>query len=183
MDNDFSGGKRYPACDKLGPVPSKPPHRWNATINSVTTWTLLFVHLAGTEAQCIGHYRLIFSLLRMTHATNLQKFALEVSWKVALEAITINGILVDAHVAVSHPKYKHPYSVRTESWILEKVLKFVQQFSRPGKSLEKWQEVLSVFKSYNKCFTSDFFFVLVKSYSISSIHLHCIVKNLCSCVF
>ena len=32
----------------------------------------------GTEAQCIGHFRLIFSLLRMTKATKLQKFALEV---------------------------------------------------------------------------------------------------------
>ena len=77
----------------------------------------------------------------MTHATKLQKFALEVSWKVALEAITINGILVDAHVAVSRPKYKHPLRVRTESWIPEKVLKFAQQFSRSGKqrqSLEKW---------------------------------------------
>ena len=111
----------------------------------------------------------------MTHATKLQKFALEVSWKVALEAITINGILVDAHVEVSHPKYKHSYSVRTESWILEKVFKFAQQFSRPDKSLEKWQEVLSVLKSCNKYFISDVFFVLVKSYSISSIHLHCIV--------
>ena len=30
----------------------------------------------------------------MTHATKLQKFALEVSWKVALEAITINGIFL-----------------------------------------------------------------------------------------
>lgn len=32
----------------------------------------------GTDAQCIGHYKLIFSLLRMTHAKELQKFALEV---------------------------------------------------------------------------------------------------------
>lgn len=32
----------------------------------------------GTEAQCIGHYKLIFSLLRMTKAIKLQKFALEV---------------------------------------------------------------------------------------------------------
>ena len=145
MDNDFSGGKRYPAFKELGPVPSKPTHRWNATINFVTTWTLSFVHLAGTEAQCIGHYRLIFSLLRMTHATKLQKFALEVCWKVALEAITINGILVDAHVAVSHPKYKHPLRVRTESWIPEKVLKFAQQFSRPGKNLEKCLKVSWLF--------------------------------------
>ena len=32
--------------------------------------------------------------------------------------------------------------VHTESQILEKVLKFDQQFSRPGKSLEKWSKVL-----------------------------------------
>ena len=31
--------------------------------------------------------------------------------------------------------------VRTESWILEKVLKFVQQFFRPGKSLENGGKV------------------------------------------
>ena len=30
--------------------------------------------------------------------------------------------------------------VRTESQILEKVLKFAQQFSRPGKSLENGQK-------------------------------------------
>ena len=32
-------------------------------------------------------------------------------------------------------KCKFIFGVRTESWILEKVLKFAQQFSRPGKSL------------------------------------------------
>ena len=32
-------------------------------------------------------------------------------------------------------KCKFIFRVRTESWILEKVLKFAQQFSRPGKSL------------------------------------------------
>ena len=31
--------------------------------------------------------------------------------------------------------------VRTEAWILEKVLKFAQQFSRPGKSLENEDKV------------------------------------------
>ena len=31
--------------------------------------------------------------------------------------------------------------VHTQSWIIEKVLKFVQQFSRPGKSLENRDEV------------------------------------------
>ncbi|KAK3742179.1 hypothetical protein QZH41_012074 [Actinostola sp. cb2023] len=31
----------------------------------------------GTESQCIGHFKLIFSLLRMTSATKLQQYALE----------------------------------------------------------------------------------------------------------
>ena len=31
--------------------------------------------------------------------------------------------------------------VRTESWIFEKVMKFAQQFSRPGKSLENGEKV------------------------------------------
>ena len=30
------------------------------------------------------------------------------------------------------------FNIHTKSWILEKVLKFAQQFSRPEKSLEKW---------------------------------------------
>ena len=103
----------------------------------------------------------------MTHATKLQKFALEVSWKVALEAITINGIFVDAHIAVSHPKYKHPLRVRTESWIPEKVLKFAQQFSRSGKRLENrdivWKNGKKswvFFQSYNRCFINVLFFLL-----------------------
>ena len=83
----------------------------------------------------------------MTHATKLQKFALEVSWKVTLEAITINGIFVDAHIAVSHPKYKHPYSGRTESWIIGKVLKIAQQFSRSGKRLENRDKIWKMVKS------------------------------------
>ena len=33
--------------------------------------------------------------------------------------------------------YRSYHRVRTESWILKKVLKFVQLFSRPGKSLEE----------------------------------------------
>ena len=55
-------------------------------------------------------------------------------------------------------------SAPTESWILEKVLKFAQQFSRPGKSLENWDKVLKngtksrvFFESYNKCFIGNFF--------------------------
>ena len=114
----------------------------------------------------------------MTHATKLQKFALEVSWKVALEAITINGIFVDAHIAVSHPKYKHPYSGRTESWIIGKVLKIAQQFSRSGKRLENrdkiwkngkksWVFFSKLQQVFYKCFIFSFV-VLVKSYSISS---------------
>ena len=44
--------------------------------------TLVSVFLGvGTDAQCIGHFKLIFSLLRMTQATKLQKFALEVRQK------------------------------------------------------------------------------------------------------
>ena len=121
----------------------------------------------------------------MIHATKLQKFALEVSWKVALEAITINGILVDAHVAVSHPKYKHPLRVRTKSWIPEKVLKFAQQFSRSGKRLENrdivWKNGKKswvFFQSYNRCFISVLFFLLsFWSNLIQSRPYVCIVKT------
>ena len=50
-------------------------------------------------------------------------------------------------------------------------MKFAQQFSRPGKSLEnKWEKVLSFFfQSYGKCFRSETFSVLVKSYSFSRV--------------
>ena len=68
--------------------------------------------------------------------------------------------------------------VRTESWILEKVFKFAQQFSRPGKSLEneiksgknesELQQVL-----YNVIF----FFVLFKSRSVSPVCLQRSMKK------
>ena len=55
--------------------------------------------------------------------------------------------------------------VRTESWILEKVLKFAQRFSRPGKSLENGDKVWKngkkswvYFQSYNKWFISEILF-------------------------
>ena len=34
------------------------------------------------------------------------------------------------------------FRVGIDSWIIEKVLKFAEQFSSPGKSLEKWNKVM-----------------------------------------
>ena len=49
------------------------------------------------------------------------------------------------------------HRVRTESWIIEKVLKFAQQLSRPGKSLENVDAPGKMVKSLeNKCFRRDF---------------------------
>ena len=42
-------------------------------------------------------------------------------------------------------KCKFIFGVRTESWILEKVLKFARQFSSPGKSLVNGDKEKSVF--------------------------------------
>ena len=67
------------------------------------------------------------------------------------------------------------YRVRTKSWILEKVLKFSRQFSRPGKSLKmviKSEKMLKSFEFFLFVFfkaTSALqvnFFVFIKSYSI-----------------
>ena len=68
--------------------------------------------------------------------------------------------------------------VRIESWSLEKFLKLIcPAFLRLGKSLEKWWRVLSFFQSYNQSALYVFFFVLVKSYSVSPVHLQCIMKK------
>ena len=76
--------------------------------------------------------------------------------------------------------------VRTKSWILQKDLKFSQQFSRPEKiwkvEIKSGKIVKSLefflFQCYNnKCLISDNFFVSVKSYSISPICLHPIMKK------
>ena len=71
-----------------------------------------------------------------------------------------------------------------------KVLKFTPSFSRPGKSLENGDKVWKhgkkswfFFQSYRKCVISRIFFVLVKSYSISSVRLHIIKKALFLCFF
>ena len=55
-------------------------------------------------------------------------------------------------------------------------MKFAQQFSRPGKSLKNREKarkkiVKSFFESFNKCFASEIFFLLVKSYSILPVHV------------
>ena len=71
--------------------------------------------------------------------------------------------------------------VHTESWILEKVLKFALQFSRSGKSLENgdivWKKWLKVLSFFFKATTSNNFFALVKSYSISPVCLRRIMKK------
>ena len=71
------------------------------------------------------------------------------------------------------------HRVPTESWILEKVLTFAQQFSRPGKSLENGDKIWknAFFQSYSKCFISAIFVVLVKSYSVSAVRLQRIMKK------
>ena len=49
-------------------------------------------------------------------------------------------------------KCKFIFGVRTESWILEKVLKFAQQFSRPGESVVNGdkEKFIFVFESWEK---------------------------------
>ena len=79
------------------------------------------------------------------------------------------------------------HRVRTKSWILTKVLNFIQLFFRPGKSeengwsLEKMKKVLSFFLSYNKCFISDLFFLCLlfffKSFSTSPVCLQGTMKK------
>ncbi|XP_031572111.1 dnaJ homolog subfamily C member 13-like [Actinia tenebrosa] len=46
----------------------------------------------GTEAQCIGHFKMIFSLLRITGATTLQQYALEVISGVTSNKNCVNSI-------------------------------------------------------------------------------------------
>ena len=68
------------------------------------------------------------------------------------------------------------YRVRTKSWILEKVLKFCRQFSRPGKTLKMEIKSEKMLKSFEFFFVDVFFkatsalqvnfFVFIKSYSI-----------------
>ena len=57
--------------------------------------------------------------------------------------------------------YMHMYRVRTDSWILEKVLKITKQFLSPWKSLEKWWKVWSFHLQINclKCLASELFFL------------------------
>ena len=82
--------------------------------------------------------------------------------------------------------------VHTESWILVKILKFAQQFSRPGKSLENGDKVQKnggkswfffTFQCYNKCFISEFFSFWSNLIQSHPVHLQSIMKTLCSCVF
>ena len=79
--------------------------------------------------------------------------------------------------------------VHTESWILEKVLKFAQQFSRPGKSLENRDKVWNMVKSLeyfqsNNCFLSEFFYCFCQTlFSLGLVRSSASWKMLCSCFF
>ena len=80
--------------------------------------------------------------------------------------------------------YRSYHRVRAESWILKKVLKFVQLFSRPGKSVEEMKSGKSdkkswvfFFQIYDKCFISEFFLIQPLPYVCSAPR-----KKLCSCV-
>ena len=70
--------------------------------------------------------------------------------------------------------------------ILEKVLKLVQQFSRPFEKVWKIKiksgKMVKSFDFFFKATTSalqvsSFFFVLVESYSTSPVRLHCVMKK------
>ena len=81
-------------------------------------------------------------------------------------------------------KRKPSLRVCTESWILEKVLKFAQQFSRPGKSLVNGDKVRrngkkswAFFQAKTSALYVIFLKILVKSYSISPKSLQCIMKT------
>ena len=82
--------------------------------------------------------------------------------------------------------YRSYHRVRTESWILKKVLKFVQLFSRPGKSLEEMKSGKNDKKSWVFFFPNlqqvlykgiFFVFFCFKSYSTSSVCLQCTTKK------
>lgn len=50
--------------------------------------------IEGVEEKCIGQFKLIFSLLRMSEATKLQKLALEVSLLLHFICVTFLYILL-----------------------------------------------------------------------------------------
>ena len=56
-----------------------------------TTFIPLTLSLPGVEVRCIGHFKLLFSLLRLTGAEKLQKLALEV-----ISTVTGNGKCVQS---------------------------------------------------------------------------------------
>ena len=87
--------------------------------------------------------------------------------------------------------YRSYHRVRTESWILKKVLKFVQLFSRPGKSLKEMKSGKNDKKSWVFFFPNlqqvlykGIFFVFFVSNLIQPLPYVCSVprKKLCSCV-
>ena len=79
------------------------------------------------------------------------------------------------------------FTIHTESWILAKVLKFAQRFSRPEKSLEiemksgkmiKSPKFFFVFKATTRALEVKLFqFVLVKFWSISPVCLQRIKRK------
>ena len=90
--------------------------------------------------------------------------------------IAVNNILFQT----DFDSFRGSYRVLNNSW---KSLEI-----RPATflGLEKvWEKNLkSFFESYNKCFTSENFFLLVKLYSISPVRLqHIVDKAFCSCIF
>ena len=66
------------------------------------------------------------------------------------------------------PSFINANSACTESWILEKVSKFTQQFSKPGVEVKTWKngKSLKLFWKLQQVLHKWNFFVLVKSYSI-----------------
>ena len=46
--------------------------------NSIVTYWILSFLISGVEIQCIGHFKLLFALLRLNGCAKIQQFALEV---------------------------------------------------------------------------------------------------------
>ena len=94
--------------------------------------------------------------------------------------IAVNNILFQTDCDSFRGSFRGSYRVLNNSW------KSLEICPATFLGLEKvWKKNLkSFFESYNKCFTSENFFLLVKLYSISPVCLqHIVDKAFCSCIF
>ena len=99
---------------------------------------------------------------------------MQIHWK--KESVYMRKDFTWENIFLVHLGFVQSLEFLKKSWYLPQNFPDLEKVWKT--EIKSWRNCKkSFFESYNKCFTSEIFFVLVKSYSISLVRLQCIMEK------